>query len=109
MARRVPGKNGGSIVLREKGDPVLPGAGRPKKLPDSAEKLFEEFMLDVKEGESRTAIERMVMMLRKKAVAGDLKAMEMILDRIYGKPKQDVNVTKTERQIIIIGGQRIEF
>ena len=107
--RKLTVKNGGTLNIREKGDPALPGAGRPKKLPESAEKLLEEFMMDVKPGEERTAMERMAMVLRKKAVAGDLKAIDMIFDRIYGKPKQDVNVTKTEKQIIIIGGQRIEF
>jgi len=107
--RKLTVKNGGTLNIREKGDPAIPGAGRPKKLPESAEKLFEEFMMDIKPDETRTALELMVMKLRKLAIAGNIKAIEMILDRIYGKPKQEVNVTKTERQIIIIGGQRIEF
>ena len=34
MAVARKGRNGGTLMSQEKGDPPLPNGGRPKKLPD---------------------------------------------------------------------------
>jgi hypothetical protein len=62
--------------------------GRPKKLP-----RLDDLLVDIL-GESKddvTAIEAILKVLRSKAAKGDLKAIEMLLDRYYGKPIQSIN------------------
>lgn len=62
--------------------------GRPKKLP-----RLDDLLVDIL-GESKddvTAIEAILKVLRSKASKGDLKAIEMLLDRYYGKPIQSIN------------------
>lgn len=63
--------------------------GRPK-LPDIAEALAR-VLADEKDG--RTALEQTLLALRAKAVKGDIRAAEALLDRAFGKPKQSVDHT----------------
>lgn len=42
---------------------------------------------------NQTAIKLILTKLREMALTGDLKAIEMLLDRFYGKPKQRVEST----------------
>lgn len=64
--------------------------GRPK-LPD-IKVLLEEVLGEQKDG--MTAAEALMKKLRSMGAAGNLKAIEMLLDRAYGKPKQviDTNI-----------------
>lgn len=69
--------------------PFLPGQtgnpnGRPKKLPD-IELLLLEAMGE--EGEEALAI---IEALINKAKKGDVRAAEVLLDRAYGKVRQDI-------------------
>ena len=67
--------------------------GRPKSLP-----RLDVLLADIlgEEQEGITAAAAIIMALRKKAVKGDTRAAELLLDRAYGKAKQDV-----ERETIV--------
>ena len=75
--------------------------GRPKKLPE-LNKLMADILGDEKNG--LTTAERILKAIEAKALKGDIKAAEMLLDRGYGKPKQttDTNITSTEPLVIIL-------
>jgi hypothetical protein len=45
------------------------------------------------EKDGKTAAEAILMALRAKAAKGDVRAAELLLDRAYGKPKQDVDLS----------------
>lgn len=63
--------------------------GRPKKLPQL------DTLLDRVLGEAKgdiTEAERILQALKRRALKGDVRAAEIILDRAYGKPKQSVDV-----------------
>lgn len=66
--------------------------GRPKKIPD-LDKLLAEVLGEEKNG--LTAAQAILKALLYKASKGDVRAAEVLLDRAYGKPKQqtDMNVT----------------
>lgn len=66
------------------------GAGRPKKLP-ALDTLIAEVLSDEQNGMS--AAEAILKVMRQKAIKGDLKAAEMLLNRAYGKPKEHMDVT----------------
>lgn len=70
--------------------------------------LLAEIMGEKKNG--ITAAKLILAALRKRAVAGDVRAAELLLDRSYGKTPDNINLNKTEKQIILIaGGQKLEF
>ena len=83
----------------KKGETLNPN-GRPKKLPE-LNKLMADILGDEKNG--LTTAERILKAIEAKALRGDIKAAEMLLDRGYGKPKQttDTNITTTEPLVII--------
>jgi hypothetical protein len=74
--------------------------GRPKKLPELS-KLMADILGDEKNG--LTTAERILKAIEAKALRGDIKAAEMLLDRGYGKPKQtqETNITSSEPLVII--------
>lgn len=81
--------------------------GRPKKLPELNE-LLANVLGDEKDG--KTAAEAILLALRSKAVKGDIRAAEVLLDRSYGKPKQQIETTiEIEEQVFKIGEQEIKF
>ena len=59
--------------------------GRPRKLPNLDSLLIETLGERVNDGE---ALKSILIALRKKAIAGDVRAAELLLDRAYGKLKQ---------------------
>lgn len=63
--------------------------GRPK-LPD-IKAILEEVLGEQKDG--ITAAEALMKKLRQMGAAGNIKAIEMLLDRAYGKPKQTIDTT----------------
>ena len=69
--------------------------GRPKKIPELRE-LLANVLGDEKDG--KTAAEAILMALRNKAIKGDVRAAELLLDRAYGKARQDfdMNIGITE-------------
>ena len=83
--------------------------GRPKKIPE-----IDALLADVL-GEEKDGIEAakaVLMALRNKAIKGDVRAIEVLLDRAYGKAKASIDhTTKGEsiKQIFKIGDIEIEF
>lgn len=71
--------------------------GRPRKLPQ-LDKLLAEVLGDEKDG--KTAAERVLIALQKKAEKGDVRAAEVLLDRGYGKAIQTVQNIEIERKKI---------
>lgn len=59
--------------------------GRPKKLPE-LDALLADVLGDEKDGTA--AAKAILMALRAKAVKGDIRAAEVLLDRAYGKARQ---------------------
>lgn len=68
-----------------KNDPRINKNGRPPKLP-ALDVLIAEVLGDEQQG--HTAAKAILMRLRAKAIGGDTRAAELILDRAYGKVKQ---------------------
>jgi uncharacterized protein YjiS (DUF1127 family) len=64
--------------------------GRPKKLPE-----LDALLADVLGEENANGMQaaRLVLMaLRKRAFAGDVRAAEVLLDRAWGKSRQSVDI-----------------
>lgn len=78
------GRNGGKL---KSGNNTSPG--RPKKLPE-LDKLMADVLGEEKDGV--TAAEAILKKLRHMASTGNLRAAEILLDRGYGKPKQQMDV-----------------
>ena len=72
--------------------------GRPKKIPELRE-LLANVLGDEKDGKS--AAEAILMALRNKAIKGDVRAAELLLDRAYGKSKQDIDVEMRMHEVIM--------
>lgn len=68
-----------------KGDTRINRAGRPKKLPDLNELLIEVLGERI---EGKEAMKSILIALRKKAIAGDVRATELLLNRAYGLLRQ---------------------
>jgi hypothetical protein len=98
-------KRGNRFVKGQSGNP----AGRPKKLPD-LDKLLIEILSEEKDG--KTALEVMLLAMRKKVMSGDTKAFESLIDRAYGKVATKIDAqlnVKKVREVFKIGDQEIEF
>ena len=64
--------------------------GRPRKLP-ALDTLMAEILGEEKDG--MTAAQAILAKLRQKAVSGDIRAAEVLLDRGYGKAKETIDLT----------------
>ena len=67
--------------------------GKPCKIP-GLDNLLAEVLGEDKDG--ITAAKAILMALRAKATKGDVRAAEVLLDRAYGKAKQNFGFTDTE-------------
>ena len=81
-----------------KGDPNINRAGRPKKGQSIKELLRDR--IDVVEQDGTTRAQKIVEILSTKATDGDLKAIEMVLDRIDGKPNQHIT-SENDNKIVV--------
>jgi len=72
--------------------------GRPKKLPE-IDKLLAEVLGEEKEGIN--AAQAILIMLRSKASKGDIRAAQLLLDRAYGKAKQQIDVTSQGEKVTV--------
>mgnify|MGYP000971665446 CR=1 FL=1 len=86
--------DGKKIPKGQSGNPK----GRPKKIPELRE-LLANVLGDEKDGKS--AAEAILMALRNKAIKGDVRAAELLLDRAYGKAKQDVDVEMRMQEVLM--------
>ena len=87
--------------------------GRPRKIP-ALDELLARVLSEEKEG--MTAAERIIRALVKKACSGDVRSAEVLLERAYGKIRQQIDhTTKGEQfeslitQIEIIKTVRHEY
>lgn len=88
-----------NLVHFEKGKSGNPN-GRPKGVPNSKTRLLRILELSQKKrnpvtgnDEEFTIAEQMDLQLINKALKGDLKAYEILFDRLEGKPKQTTDIT----------------
>lgn len=109
MSKEIKGKYGGTLKVWEKGESGNP-KGRPKKLVPSMKidgyKLTEindtiqsivsmniEELKHVYDNPKSTILEKTVAnALRKSLEKGNLEAIETLINRVYGKPKENLNV-----------------
>ena len=80
----------GNLIPAKKGEPSRNPSGRPKKIPE-LEILLADVLGEEKDG--MTAAEAILKKLRQMATQGNVRAIEMLLDRAYGKPTQRTEVT----------------
>lgn len=65
--------------------------GRPKKIPD-LDKLMRDVFGSTDEGGQRSGMRSVLLALKRKANRGDVKAIQLILDRAYGKAKATISL-----------------
>jgi hypothetical protein len=88
MARR--GGTPENLIRVPKGGKSPNPAGRPKKLPE-IDKLLADVLGEEKDG--ITAADAILRKLRAMAAQGNIRAAEILLDRAYGKAKQQMDLT----------------
>ena len=64
--------------------------GRPKKLPAIEELLAEVLGTD---GKNQSEAEKILIAIKERALRGDVRAAEILLDRSYGKPQIRIDHT----------------
>lgn len=88
--------------IRGKGNRWKKGeSGNPKgrpKLP-SMKAIMEAVLGDVQNGKS--AAEAIMMAMRNKAIKGDVRAAEFIIDRAYGKAKENIELSGSTNMVIM--------
>lgn len=96
----VPKDNSKYLVPFKKGEDERRNMkGRPKKLPDLEKLLIELLSEEAKEGDGRPAAKVILEALRLKAAKGDVKAIDLLLSRAYGKAKETINQTITQYNV----------
>ena len=85
---KITGKDGKPFV---KNDERINRNGRPAKLPDLDELLKEVLGEEIK---GKVAMKLILLALSKKAMKGDVRACELLMDRGYGKlvTKKDIDI-----------------
>ena len=89
-----PARNGGKL---KSGGTKSPG--RTPKLPE-LDKLLAN-VLGEENSEGITAADMLLRKLRAMAAQGNIRAIELLLDRAYGKAKQTVDMEVTQRMTIV--------
>ena len=89
-----PKRNTSGLIPFKKGHKG--GPGRPK-LPDLKEIMAK--VLGSENGDGRTEAEAIIEALKKKAKAGDVKAANLLLDRGFGKVKEQIDITTNEESL----------
>ena len=84
-----PGKYGG--LLKSGGSTK---GGRPKKIPELRDLINNVMGEETKSG--MTAMEEIVMMLRKQAMQGNNRAAELLLKYSYGLPGQTIELKTSD-------------
>lgn len=81
----------------QKGKSGNPG-GRPKGIPNLSTILVN--VLGKNGKEKQTEAEKILEALKKKALNGDVRAAELLLDRAYGKPKQGIELSNPDGETL---------
>lgn len=71
--------------------------GAPKKLPNLDVILAN--VLGQENEQGKTAAEQIIDALRRKANTGDVKAINLLLERGYGKVKEKIDITTNEESL----------
>lgn len=74
--------------------------GGPRKLP-ALDKLMAE-VLGKEDGKGKTEAQKILEAVIKRAMKGDVKAAEMLLNRGYGLPKQTLNIESAPIPIMTV-------
>lgn len=89
------------------------GKGRPKRLPE-----LDVLLADVlsRETAGKSTLESILLGLVRKAKMGDVRAAELLLNRTFGKVKENLNINETftveiepEPSFIQWGNKKIEL
>ena len=125
MAKKIAGRNGGTLIVPEKGETNNPN-GRPRKyvslLKEQGYKLAEvndtiqammsmdlEELKSVWDNPKATVLEKTIAAaMRKSLEKGSLYSLETLLTRVYGKPKEQVDIQTDNRiEIVFVDGKTI--
>jgi len=79
-----------------KNDPRINREGRPKKLPE-LEVIIAEVLSKEKDG--KTAVQQVIEALEAKAKKGDARAIELLLNRAYGKIPEKLDLTTNGKEL----------
>ncbi len=125
MSRKIQGRNGGTLVVPEKGETNNPN-GRPRKyvsmLKDAGYKLSEindsiQNMMAMDLDELKLVYDNPKATILEKTIAnamvkslqkGSLYSLETLLTRVYGKPKETSSVENSGKiEFVITKGKTI--
>lgn len=125
MPREIKGRNGGTLIVPNKGETNNPN-GRPRKyvslLKEQGYKLSEVndciqalMAMDLQElkavwdNPKATILEKTIAnALRKSLEKGSLYSVETLLSRVYGKPKESQQVqTDSKIEVVFVQGKTI--
>ncbi len=98
--KKVAGRNGGTLMVREKGDPALNKAGYPKGTLNS-KTIIRKWLEAVESAknplsgnnEKLSQLDIIILKQLEKAIKGDTIAFRELLDRMEGKAKQELEMT----------------
>lgn len=83
----------------KKGTSGNPG-GRPKNIPNLPTLIAS--VLGTSDNLNKSAVEKILIKLKEKALKGDLKAAELLLNRAYGKAKQSIELSNAENSSFVV-------
>ncbi len=125
MARKIQGKNGGTLIVPDKGETANPN-GRPRKyvsqLREQGYKLAEvndciqaimsmsvDELKDVWDNPKATILEKTIAnALMTSLKKGSLYSIDTLLTRVYGKPKETSDVTMDQKiEVVFVNGKTI--
>ena len=120
MAKQVPARNGGTLTRPAKGETMNPN-GRPRKfvselraqgyriaeVNDAIQVMLSmtiEELGEVWKNPKATVLEKTIAAaIRKSIEKGSLYSIETLLTRVYGKPRESIDVKSEEKIVITLG------
>jgi hypothetical protein len=120
VAKQVPARNGGTLTRPAKGETMNPN-GRPRKfvselraqgykiseVNDSIQVMLSmtiEELGEVWKNPKATVLEKTIAAaIRKSIEKGSLYSIETLLTRVYGKPRESIDVKSEEKIVITLG------
>jgi len=120
VAKQVPARNGGTLTRPAKGETMNPN-GRPRKfvselraqgyrlaeVNDAIQVMLSmnmEELGEVWKNPKATVLEKTIAAaIRKSIEKGSLYSIETLLTRVYGKPRESIDVKSEEKIVITLG------